>query len=106
MPNQIQSSNITKFFVLNFDIHLTFACLPVGREFEIWIYGTSSRLSATVRLMSGRRKRQNGNIARPFNGDGHLSLVFCTVPGDPTRDDLSSFRNKISKDPRVLIVDI
>jgi hypothetical protein len=21
---------------LNFDMHLTFACLPVGREFEIW----------------------------------------------------------------------
>ena len=56
--------------------------------------------------MRSRRKRQNGNIAGPFNGDGHLSLVFRTVPGDPTWDDLPSFRNKISKDPRVLIVDI
>jgi hypothetical protein len=61
MPNQIQSANDTPrttlpsrgegcgggdviLFnafglisrVLNFDMHLTFACLPVGREFEIW----------------------------------------------------------------------
>jgi hypothetical protein len=56
--------------------------------------------------MSSRRKGENGNIARPFNGDGHLSLVLRTVPGDPTWDDLPSFRNKISKDPRILIVDI
>ena len=23
------------FWILNFDIHLTFACLPVGRDFDI-----------------------------------------------------------------------
>jgi len=51
ISNQVQSSNempkqvrhdkivILNSFqnpVLNFDIHLTFACLPVGRDFEIW----------------------------------------------------------------------
>ena len=75
-------------------------------EFEIWIYDTSSRLSATVGLMSSRRKREDSNIARPFNSDGHLSLVLRTISGDPTRDDLSSFCDEISKDPRILIVDI
>jgi hypothetical protein len=34
--NQVQSSNVKNIWSLNFDIHLTFACLPVGRDFEIW----------------------------------------------------------------------
>jgi len=36
MSNQIQSSNIkTILLFLKFGIHLTFACLPVGRDFGI-----------------------------------------------------------------------
>jgi hypothetical protein len=42
MSNQIQSSNSKGCFaclpqagIVAFDIHLTFACLPVGRDFEI-----------------------------------------------------------------------
>jgi hypothetical protein len=35
MPNQIQSLNCENVWILEFDIHLTFACLPVGRDFEI-----------------------------------------------------------------------
>jgi hypothetical protein len=27
---------MSKFLILDFNIHLTFACLPVGRDFEIW----------------------------------------------------------------------
>jgi hypothetical protein len=33
MSNQFQMSK--KFWILDFDIHLAFACLPVGRGFEI-----------------------------------------------------------------------
>jgi hypothetical protein len=35
MSNQIQSSNAKKLGVLNLELHLTFACLPVGRHFDI-----------------------------------------------------------------------
>jgi hypothetical protein len=35
MPNEILSSNIKNFWILAFDIYLAFACLPVGRDFEI-----------------------------------------------------------------------
>jgi hypothetical protein len=36
MTNQIQSSNVKNILeFLKFDIHLTFACLPVGRDFEL-----------------------------------------------------------------------
>ena len=52
------------------------------------------------------RKGQDCNIPSPFDSNGHLSLVLCTVPGDPTRNDLSSFRYKKSEDPRIFIVDI
>jgi hypothetical protein len=34
MKSKAQMSKI--FWILNFDIHLTFACLPVGRDFDIW----------------------------------------------------------------------
>jgi hypothetical protein len=51
-------------------------------------------------------KGQNRNIPSPFNGNGYFSLVFGTIPGDPSRDDLSSFCNEITKDPCILIVDL
>ncbi len=57
-------------------------------------------------LVSGRCKGQDGNISGPFDGDRHLPLVFCAVSGNPSWDDLSSLCNEISKDPRVLIVDV
>jgi hypothetical protein len=48
MPNQCQISKPKlqkvfkkrtkfKFWILPFELNLTFACLPVGRDFEIWI---------------------------------------------------------------------
>ena len=61
---------------------------------------------ATDGLMGRCRKRQNGNIAGPFDSDGYFSLVLCTVSGDPTRNDLSTFRNEKSKDLWILIIDI
>ena len=37
IPNKIQNANVKKFFdVWSIVIDLTFACLPVGRDFEIW----------------------------------------------------------------------
>jgi hypothetical protein len=56
--------------------------------------------------MDGRRKGQDGDITRPFDGDRHLSLVLRTVPGDPSGNDFPPFRNEISKDSRVPIVDL
>jgi G:T-mismatch repair DNA endonuclease (very short patch repair protein) len=40
MPKQVRHDkgvilNSFQNLILNFDIHLTFACLPVGRDFEI-----------------------------------------------------------------------
>ncbi len=52
------------------------------------------------------RKGKNRNITRPFKGDRHLSLMLCTVPGDPSGNDLPSFRDKISKDLWIFIIDI
>ena len=50
-------------------------------------------------------KGQNRNIPSPFDGHGYFSLVFGTIPGDPSRNDLPSFCNEITKDPCILIVD-
>lgn len=57
-------------------------------------------------LMAGRCKRQNGDVACPFKSYCHLPLMFCAVARDPSGNDLSAFRNKISEDLRVLIIDI
>jgi hypothetical protein len=35
MSNEVQSPN-AKNWILEFDIRLKFACLPVGRDFDIW----------------------------------------------------------------------
>lgn len=56
--------------------------------------------------MAGCRKRKNGDIARPFKGYRHLPLMFGTVARDPSRNDLSTFRNKIPEDLRVLVVNV
>jgi len=57
-------------------------------------------------LVHRRGKGQNRNIPCPFNGNGYFSLVFGTIARDPSRDDLSSFCNEITKDPCILIVDL
>jgi len=56
--------------------------------------------------MRRRRKRKDGDVACPLDCDRHLPLVFCTVSRNPSRNNLSPFRNKISKDLWVLIIDI
>jgi hypothetical protein len=57
-------------------------------------------------LMHRCGKGKNRNIPSPFNGNGYFSLVFGTITGDPSRDDLSSFCDEITKDPCILIVDL
>ena len=57
-------------------------------------------------LMRRRRKRKDGDIARPLDRDRHLPLVLCTVSRDPSGNDLSPFRNKISKNLWILVIDI
>jgi hypothetical protein len=56
--------------------------------------------------MHRRGKGQNGNIPCPLDRDGHFSLMLGTIAGDPSGDDLSSFRNEITKDPCIFIVDL
>ena len=56
--------------------------------------------------MDGGRKGQNGDVARPFDGLRHLPLMFCTVSGDPSGNDLSPFRDEIPENLRVLIIDV
>jgi len=51
-------------------------------------------------------KWQDSNITSPFDGYGDLPLMLCTVARNPPRNDLSPFRNKISKDSRILIFNI
>ena len=56
--------------------------------------------------MGRRREGKNGDVTRPLDRDRHLPLMLCTVSGDPSGNDLSPFRNKISKDLWIFIIDI
>ncbi len=105
MSNQIQSSNITKFFVLNFDVHLTFACLPAG-NLKFGFMELHLVCLPTVRLMRRCGKRQNSDVTCPFNGGGYFSLMLRTISRDSSRDDLPSLCNEVTKNPGILIVDI
>lgn len=58
-----------------------------------------------VRLVSCRCKGKNGDVASPFDGDRHLSLMLGAVPRDPSGDDFSALCDEIPKDFWVLIVD-
>ncbi len=71
----------------------------LAREFDI-------RFAYSPSLVSRRCKRQDSDIACSFDGNGHLSLMLCAVPRDPSGNDLSPFRDEISKDLRVLIINI
>ena len=53
-----------------------------------------------------RGEGQDRNIARLFDRCGYHSLMLCTVSGDAPGNDLSPFGDKISQDPRVLIIDV
>jgi hypothetical protein len=53
-----------------------------------------------------RGERQNRNVARSLNRGHHLSLVLCAVSGNPSGDDLPSFRNEISENPRIFVIDV
>ena len=57
------------------------------------------------RLLDGRRKRQDGDTARSLDRHGDFPLMLGTVSRDPPGNDFSPFGNKITKDPRILIVD-
>jgi hypothetical protein len=67
---------------------------------------SNDKVSRAGGLVARCCKRQDGNISSPFYGDSYLPLMFGTVSRNPSRNDLSSFRNEISKDPWIFIVDI
>ena len=56
-------------------------------------------------LLLGRCERQEGDVARPFDGNGHLPLVLGTVTGDPPGNDFSTFGDKEAENSRVLVID-
>ncbi len=57
-------------------------------------------------LIGCRCKWQDGYVSGPFDGDGDLPLVLGAVSGDPPGNDFPPFRHKISKDPRISIINI
>jgi hypothetical protein len=50
------------------------------------------------------RERQKGNLARPFDRQGQLTLVLGTVAGYSPGNDLSSFRYEITESFRIFII--
>jgi hypothetical protein len=63
-------------------------------------------MGRVFRLSGGCSKGENSDVACPFNGDRHLSLMLCAVPRDPSRNNFPPFRDEISKDLWVFIIDI
>lgn len=53
----------------------------------------------------GRCERQQGDIACPFDGNGHLPLMLRTVTGNPPGNNLPAFGNEEAKDSGILIID-
>lgn len=47
---------------------------------------------------------QQGDIAGPFYSPCHLSLMFCTVPGNPPREYLAPFGHKTPQSPYILVI--
>ena len=54
--------------------------------------------------MLGRCERQQGDIARPFDGHGYLPLMLGAVAGNPPGNDLPTFRDEEPEDSWVLII--
>jgi len=57
-------------------------------------------------LMHRCGKGQDSYVARPLNGDRHLSLMFCAVSRDSPGNNFPPFRDEISKDLWILVIDI
>ena len=52
----------------------------------------------------GRCERQQGDIARPFDGHSHLPLMLGAVAGNPPGNDLPAFCDEEPEDSWVLII--
>jgi len=51
-------------------------------------------------------KGKYGDVSCSFDGDGDLSLMFGTVPRNPSGNNLPSLCHKIPENPRVFVIDI
>ena len=55
--------------------------------------------------MAGRERKQ-GDVAGPLDRFGYLALVLGAVAGNPARNDLAAFGNKVAQAPGVFIVNL
>ncbi len=56
-------------------------------------------------LDGGSQIRQQGDLTGPFNSGRQFPLMFGTISGNPSRDDLSPFRSKVFQQFCILIID-
>jgi hypothetical protein len=49
-------------------------------------------------------KGQDRDVARPFNGDRYLSLMFCAVSRDSPGNNFPTFCDEVSKDLWILVI--
>jgi hypothetical protein len=49
-------------------------------------------------------ERQQGNLPRSFHGKRQHPLMLGTVAGNPSRNDLAPFRNKITQSFRIFVI--
>src|SRR5437879_12643410 len=59
-----------------------------------------------VVLLSTRHgERQERDVARALDGQGHLALMARAVPADATRDDLPAPADEVLERLRILVID-
>jgi hypothetical protein len=93
---------IWKFKMLSWDLRRLKWMLVEGSDSTV---SPRAILGFRKKLMDGSGKGKDRNVASPFDGNRHLSLMLCAVPRYPPGDDLSPLRDEISKDLWVLIID-
>jgi hypothetical protein len=50
------------------------------------------------------RVRQQGNVARPFNGQRQLSLMFGAIARDSPGDDFPAFGDEIPQGSHIFVI--
>ena len=51
------------------------------------------------------RERQQRNVSGTFDGNGQLTLMFCTGTGNPARQDLAPFGDELAQLGCIFIID-
>src|SRR5580693_10369245 len=67
---------------------------------------SSRSMTSIIRLLEGRRERQQGDIARLLNGVGQPPLMRGADAGNAARDDLAALRYESVQKLYVLVIDV